>query len=443
MKRYLSFYELLSSQDSSSISLIYEENGEKVFLSYKELIKLIDEYPLSNKSSIGILCANNIETIVSIFAYAKAKRQMVLLNSSDNLDILVRQIEAGDVSYLVGDSKLCFALKDRLCFDKAIPNNGNILFFTSGTTSSNKAVVLTEESLCASAYNGSSLLPLDKKDILLSILPLSHVFGFVCSLLWGLSNGSSVALTRGMRHLFDDGAYFKATVISLVPQIASFIAINNLVHKELKLVLIGAAACSKEVADKLNRLGVRVSLGYGLTETSSGVALSLRKDIDIMNVCPLSKISIAKDNEILISMDSPCLMKGYYKDDESTSKVLYDNYLHTGDLGMIDEYGFLHLLGRKKDILLLDDGTKIYLPEYEKELLSIFSNEDLAVNLFDKKIVLFIHPESLDIDISKGVKEFNLNKPLNQRIVKIVKCDNALPRTQTGKIKRYELGKLL
>ena len=77
---------------------------------------------------------------------------------------------------------------------------GQILFFTSGTVEAAKAVVLTDQSLCASAWNGGQMLPLSSEDRLLCVLPLNHVFGFVCGLLWGLSSGASVALGRGMRY---------------------------------------------------------------------------------------------------------------------------------------------------------------------------------------------------------------------------------------------------
>ena len=79
-------------------------------------------------------------------------------------------------------------------------SGSDILFFTSGTTASSKAVVLTEGSLMAAAYNGSCKLPLSPDDTLLCVLPLNHVFGFVCGLLWGMECGTPVALGRGPRY---------------------------------------------------------------------------------------------------------------------------------------------------------------------------------------------------------------------------------------------------
>lgn len=439
-KRYETFFDLLNGQREEEVAIIYDDNGSKKYISYKELLELIDAYPLKDKSSIGILCENNLETIVAIFAYAKAKIQIVLLNPLDDINLLRKQIVAGDVDYLIGRKELVDSLSDSLK-ENNIEKNGNILFFTSGTTSSNKAVVLSEESLCASAYNGGSLLPLKENDILLSLLPLSHVFGFVCSLLWGLSFGSKVALGRGLRHMIDDCSYFKPTVISLVPQIATLMASKKLFNSELKLVLIGAGPIDETTINLIKENDIRVSFGYGLTETSSGVALSLGDDPFLMSICPDDKIEIAFDGEILIS-SATCLMKGYYKNEEDTRKAVINDYLHTGDIGKIDERGFLRLLGRKKDILVLSDGTKIYCPEYEQDLGKCLPGLDFGVALIDNAITLFVYDEKNEISIEEKIKEFNQGKPRGQRISKIKILKTPLPRTSTGKIKRYQLEKL-
>ncbi len=437
MKRYDNFFALLGDQKKNDIALLYDEGGSIRSLTYGGLIAKIEGYPLKEGSCVGILAENNLETIVSIFAYARRKRQIVLLNPLDDIALLKKEIEAADVSILEGREELKEALKDSLV-EKKIPPNGNILFFTSGTTSSGKAVVLSEASLCASAYNGGSLLPLDSGDTLLSILPLSHVFGFVCSLLWGLSSGAKVALGRGMRHMMDDGVYFKATVISLVPLLASFLAMNKLWNKELKLVLIGAGPIKKEIVDIYKNNGISVCFGYGLSETSSGVALSIGDNPFAMRICPDDEIKIADDGEILISSPT-CLMEGYYKNEDDTEKAIANGYLHTGDLGYIDEKGLLYVTGRKKDILVLDDGTKIYCPEYEENLRKVLPGTDLAIALKDDKIILFLHLEKDIENIDAIIKEFNLRQPRGARIARIEYLEKALPRTQTGKIKRYAL----
>ncbi len=437
--RYPNFLAMLEAQEPSSTAFLYPGENGPLSLSYGDFIKRIRTYPIADKTSIGVLCDGTLDTIVAIFAYVAAGKQIVMLNPMDKVELLAKQIVAGDVDFLIGNEMLAKPLSAHLT--KGLDHsNSNLLFFTSGTTSSNKAVVLTEQSFCNSAYNGGALLPLTKEDTLLCLLPLSHVFGFVCSLLWGLSFGAKIALGRGMRHFFDDGIYYHATAVSLVPQIASFMAINKIWNPELKLVLIGAGSCPLPILKAIQGQGIRVSYGYGLTETSSGVALSLGEDPEAMSVCPDDEIIIAEDGEILLKAPT-CVMKGYYKDPKATDEVLKDGVLHTGDLGRFDENGLLHIIGRKKDILVLSDGTKIFCPEYEQELMPYLKGLDYAISLKEDKVCLFVGNAEEGFSVQEAINAFNLNKPRGQRISKIVYQKEPLPRTQTAKIKRWALGK--
>ena len=124
-------------------------------------------------------------------------------------------------------------------------------------------------------------------------------------------------------------------------------------------------------------MGLRVSFGYGLTETSSGVAISVKGDPYAMEVCPDDTITIAEDGEILIEAPT-CIMQGYYKRPDATREVLRGGVFHTGDLGMFDENGLLHITGRKKDMLVLPDGTKIFLPEYEAAIMQALGHTEIG-----------------------------------------------------------------
>jgi len=437
--RYLNFLAMLEAQDPTSPAFLYPGENGPLSLSYGHLIEKIRAYPIVNKTSIGVLCDGALDTIIAIFAYVAAKKQIVMLNPMDKPDLLAKQIAIGEVDYLVGNKPLAQSLSS--CLTKGLDHpNSDLLFFTSGTTNSNKAVVLTEQNFCNSAYNGGACLPLTKEDTLLCLLPLSHVFGFVCSLLWGLSFGAKIALGRGMRHFFDDGIYYHATAVSLVPQIASFMATNKIWNPEMRLVLIGAGSCPLPILQTIQSQGIRVSYGYGLTETSSGVALSTGEDPEAMRVCPDNEITIAPDGEILLKAPT-CIMKGYYKNPEATNEVLKDGIFHTGDLGKFDENGLLHIVGRKKDILVLSDGTKIFCPEYEQELLPYLKGLDYAISLKEDKVCLFVGNAEEGFSVQEAINAFNLNKPRGQRISKIVYQKEPLPRTQTAKIKRWALGK--
>ena len=182
MKRYTSFLDLLSAQDKYSTAFEYMRGENHEFISYEDLIKKIETYKIPNKAVIGIIFDNSPTSLISFFALA-SKKQIVVLNPMDNIETLAIEIQSTHVQMLIGPSELVNALDKYL--DKDFnTSNKDILFFTSGTTNKSKAVVLTEASLCNATYNGGALLPLDKNDSLLSVLPHAHVFGMVCSLLW-------------------------------------------------------------------------------------------------------------------------------------------------------------------------------------------------------------------------------------------------------------------
>ncbi len=434
MERFKSFKKLLGRGFKEDTALEFFVGQVRKRMTYGELNEAIDSYPLPKEKVVGLLVDNSPDCVLSILSLA-GKRQLVLLNGDDDTEVLKSQIKATHVGVLLGDEDLVEELKD--CLEKDYEcADADILFFTSGTTSSSKAVVLTEASLCSAAYNGGSLLPLERSDSLLAVLPLSHVFGFVCSLLWPLSFGAKVYLGRGLKHIFFDFAEFKPSVTTLVPQMAGFLAAKNLFNKELRLILIGAGECPDSVLNRIKGLGIRVSFGYGLTETSSGIALSLGDNPREMTICPDYKVRIAEDSEIIVESDFT-LMKGYYEDEEGTSSVKKGNVLYTGDLGKL-ENGHLFITGRKKEIIVFDDGSKLFIPEYEGKLASLLgTGSDFAIDkLNDGSLGLFVH--GLE-GIEDSVEKFNLQYPRSHRIAKIIHVETPLPRTKTGKVQRYLL----
>ena len=414
--------------------------GEKSW-SYGELCKAVqsraEELRDSGKTCMGLLCDGSFQCVLNLFAANLAGMQLVLLDENAPEVLLRGLIAYTDIDTLWGDEELCEAMSASLT--KGVRDGaGKILFFTSGTTERSKAVVLTDHSLCQSAYNGSAKLPLFTDDTLLCMLPLGHVFGFVCGLLWGLSCGSCVALGRGARHYLDDLRYYKPTAVSVVPTLLGFLMQHDCINEELKLILVGAGDCPPQLLQAAADRGIRVSFGYGLTETSSGVAISVGGDPYAMEICPDDKITIAEDGEILIEAPT-CMMQGYYKWPQHTEEVLKKGVLYTGDLGRLDEDGRLHLTGRKKDMLVLSDGTKLFLPEYEGMLMKALGTPELAVTLRQGRPVLVLTaPETRESALEKlrGAME---QLPRGQQISDVIILDEALPRTATGKIKRWEI----
>ena len=467
--KFNSFAEVLRSFtqiDPDRPLLIYEEGGAPVKKSRADFAASVfaraEEMRAFGMTCLGVLCDGSLDCVETIFASAVAGLQTVLLDENAADTLLQEQIRQTDIDILwSSDPDLVEELTPYLTdgitprAEAADPSveGSDILFFTSGTTASSKAVVLTDRSLLTAAYNGSCMLPLSQDDTLLCMLPLNHVFGFVCGLLWGMECGAAVALGRGARYYTMDFEFYKPTVLSAVPLLLSFLVQHKLMNSELRLVLVGAGDCSPQLLNSAVQQGVQVSFGYGLTETSSGVAISVPGspsfDPFALEICPEDTVALASDGEILISSPS-CMMKGYYKHPEDTAAVLKGNLLFTGDIGKWDENGRLHVIGRKKEILVLADGTKIFLPEYEARIMTALPGRDFTVLERDGKPVLLLvdkesstWPEEMR-ELSRSMVQEELRGamsqlPRGQQLSEILFTDQPLPRTATGKVKRWEI----
>ena len=326
--RFSGFSEMLSywaENTPDAPALRYEQNGTVRVCSFSALSACVNARAaalrMEKKQAYGILQNGTFDCVIEIFASVLAGRRTVLLNENAADEVLLDQVREAELDALWGDPDLKDLLKPA-CSKIAEGGENRLLFFTSGTTSRAKAVVLTDASLMSSAYNGGALLPLRPSDTLLCLLPLDHVFGFVCGLLWGLSCGACVALGRGARHYHEDCIFYRPTALSAVPSLLGFLLKYRALNPELKLILIGAGGCPESILTAAKATDARVCFGYGLTETSSGVALSLGEgDPYAMTVCPDDVITIAEDGEVLIFAPT-CVMQGYWRKPEDTAAVL-------------------------------------------------------------------------------------------------------------------------
>ena len=441
--RFSGFDELLSwfaQRTPDHPALLYEQGRERAQCTYAELqTRVLDRArELGREPGLcrGVICDGSFACVVELFAAVIGGKRLVLLSENASDSALADMVKEADIASLWGDPDLVDELTPYLN-PQAEGGPGRVLFFTSGTTDRSKAVVLTDASLMSSAYNGGALLPLRPEDRLLCMLPLDHVFGFVCGLLWGLSCGATVALGRGARHYGDDCAYYAPTALSAVPLLLGFLLQHQAMNEELKLILVGAGGCPKPLLDAVRAMGKEVHFGYGLTETSSGVALSLGSDPYAMTICPDDTIDIAPDGEVLISAPT-CAMEGYWRRSEDTGRALQGGVLHTGDLGRLDWAGRLILTGRKKEMLVLLDGTKLYLPEYEGAIAQALGTPNLCVVLEDKGPVLVLEgPKEDKAPLWEKLRPVMEERPRGQQLRDIVFYGGPLPRTASGKIMRW------
>ena len=496
MQMYHLFRNLFKVWSTDFGTAVLYGNDQKS-ISYAELADMIrnaeSEIRLSGIRSELIVTDHEPATLIRIFACVISGCDVILIDENmpdETLFALARM--AGAESIYASDSdlqeELCeacgcaprwYQAGDENCRSSAaalqagddscrlssgIDDNreGRLIFFTSGTTGSSKAVVLTSESLLCSSFSGQSMLPCGPGDIILSLLPFSHVFGFVCTMLWGLTYGATIALGRGTRYLLSDCEFFKPTILPVVPSLLKMLMQQHALPASLKVVLVGAAPLDAVSVKALQNVGMKVYLGYGLTETSSGIAITQdQKDPFALYPCPGADIRIEPDGEI--SVATPCMMQGYLdfsetiredagsdeaENNDNSAYVLghpiipvEGGRLYTGDLGSLDTRGALCLTGRKKDMLVLPDGTKIFCPEYEEELSGLIGLSDLTVILKQDRPFLVIGDSGGNVpeNIDSLLAEFNEKRAMGLRICGVLSYGKPLPRTATGKIRRWEI----
>ena len=158
-----------------------------------------------------------------------------------------------------------------------------------------------------------------------------------------------------------------------------------------------------------------------------------------MEICPDDRILIAPDGEILINAPT-CIMQGYYKMPEATEAALKDGILYTGDLGYIDDDQKLHINGRKKEMIVLSDGTKLFLPEYEHECREALGVEDLCIYMKDNILTLLVVSDTIAPgEVLPKLRDVFDARPRGQQIRRAEVRSDPLPKTATGKLKRWEI----
>ena len=445
-KRFNSFEGLVEdfkTRDAAAIR--YEaEDGSVRDISYKELAQRISSEIFHVKAACSTVEVIRYEldpdSLVDIFAHVIAGCDIIIADSRMPEEYNELAMEAAEKARFMRETQ-----RDERGRIRGRQGEGELLFFTSGTTSRSKIVRLTSASVCASAWSGQKMLACGEGDVLLSVLTLSHAYGFVCSMLWGLAYGATVALGRSLSRFTGDALFFDPTIIPAVPSQMADMLNANALNSGLKTVLIGGAPCPQHIVDALKERGVQVYIGYGLSETSSGIAISQDADDPYaMYPCPEADIRIEEDGEI--SVATPCMMQGYLGRDPMFEKGRF----YTGDIGWLDEKGRLHLKGRKKDVLIMEDGTKIFCPEFEEALVRATEHADLGVTLKDGRAVLVAgscpgdqaEADALRSKLLNAIEDYSKDAPLLQHIQEVIVRAEALPRSTIGKLKRYELQEL-
>jgi len=257
--------------------------------------------------------------------------------------------------------------------------------YTSGTTGNPKGVMLTHGNLLsnARATDEASKRPLDA--VLLGWLPLSHIYARTVDHYLSLVTGVTLCLAESTETVVENLEEVHPTHMSSVPRfyekVLSAVRCDDAAETGRRLRAIfgprmewlgsGGAPLPIAVARECQKAGLLILQGYGLTESSPVISFNRKEHFKLDTVgqaIPGVEVAIAADGEVLTR--GPHVMKGYWKDPPATTAVLRDGWLHTGDLGRLDEEGFLTITGRKKEILVLSNGKKVSPAQIEGLLVS-------------------------------------------------------------------------
>lgn len=380
----------------------------------------------------------------------------------------------------------------------------NILLFTSGTTSKSKAVMLSQKNIASNVYAMQLVEKFYDNDVNLAFLPFHHIFGST-EMIVMLACGIGTAFPDGLRYVAQNLKEYKVSVFVGVPLLVESIykkieegiekqgktkivniakKISNILLKihidirkklfkeileqlggSMRFVISGGAPLDKKVAKGFNELGIKLVQGYGLTETAPVIAAENDRKVRYGSVgIPMDNVIVELENKDEnnigeIKVKGPNVMLGYYENEEATKEVLKDGWFYTGDLGCFDKQGYLFITGRKKDMIVLKNGKKVFPEELEilinridiVEESMVFgmpnvSNKNdvkLSVKIvYNKEKVKEKYPNStkqeLENIIWQQIKEINKTFPPYKYIKNMILTDKELIKTTTKKIKRNE-----
>ncbi len=380
--------------------------------------------------------------------------------------------------------------------------------FTSGSLGRAKGVMLSQKNIVENLMSMTSMIEITERDRFLSVLPIHHTYECTCGFLCPLYKGASAHYARSLKTVLDDIQKVRATILLGVPLIYDkmfrkisktinedkikskvvppllkltnfagkvgwksskkliFKTLHNQFGGAIRLFIAGAAAPDPKVAKGLREFGFNFVQGYGLTETSPILALNQIDNFkDSAAGLPLKKVLLKINNPTPegigeIWAKGPNVMLGYFKNPQLTKEVFEGEWFKTGDLGFIDSDGFLHIVGRKKNVILSRTGENVY-PEEIEDILNrspyvmeslIYGEEDekhdeiIAVQIvtdadafieYSEENNMEINDELIKKIIDEEIKKVNKQLPLYKQIRKFYIRTEEFEKTTTQKIKRY------
>ena len=326
----------------------------------------------------------------------------------------------------------------------------SMIVFTSGTTSEPRGAELTVEGLETFVESATEVLSVAAGDRTLMLLPLYHIFGCASSYFF-LSRGVSLGVCPDFRRVYDAVERFRVNFLALVPALAELLAMKieqraksaeEAFGQKIEWILVGGASLPRRVYERLTALGVKMLTGYGITETTALYSIAPTAgdphvgSAGLVPRHPGVETKVSGSGELLIRGTS--VMKGYFKEPERTASVIdKDGWYHTGDIGRIDEDGFVWITGRASRTIILDSGKKIAPEELEERILSIPGVRECVVRgeKDTREVIAEIFAMIPEESVRQAVGELNLQLPVYKRGKTVVVRTEPFPRTSSGKIR--------
>jgi len=375
------------------------------------------------------------------------------------------------------------------------PYDPAVILYTSGTTGRSKGAMLSHANISSNVQAAIALFKLEPGMHTLSFLPINHVFEQVAGIILPLAVGGTVSFAESLRKIGDNLGEVKPNFLLGVPAVFRLLAdrmgrkiedrplskalfafppTRSLVTKKVReafggspVFISGGAALDPVVAEKLMGLGLNVYQGYGITETSPVIAVETPDTNRLGTVgkpMPGVEVKIHQPNtegvgEIWVK--GPNVMLGYYNNQEATNQAITEGWYHTGDLGQIEEDGYLRICGRLKNLIVTANGKNVYPEEVENEMLNspfiaeimvyghkvdqtseevyamIYPDQDALDNHAREQGKSVLEAEEIEAILKREILERGRSLADYKRIKRFTLRDDEFPKTTTRKIKRF------
>ncbi len=357
------------------------------------------------------------------------------------------------------------------------------IIYTSGTTGKPKGVMLCHRNLASDTVNSSRNFY--EGDGTVGVLPLNHTFGFTATVLCQILRGHGVYINNSLKKIMRDMQAMKPRHISVVPlfmksfykniwknaekqgkadALRKLIKVSNAMRRvgidmrpvffksiiaafggNLNLIISGGAPIDQKYVKGFDDIGINIMNGYGITECSPIVSTSRNKATKPGSVgLAVPGTTVKVDNpdangegELLVKGD--IVMMGYYNDPERTAQAIQDGWFRTGDIGRVDEDGFIFITGRQKNLIILSNGKNVYPEEIEAVIEDVEGVNEVMVYGKDDVICAEIYTETPEEKerIKKDVQALNDTLPSHKQVKNITFRDTEFEKTSTKKIKRF------